>query len=207
MEADRARRDLDLIRRVLDRSRRCVDPHAFHFVHWGAIVLAWFPISNLLVREGRFDLANVTGAASLLLGFALSWMRESRLKTAPRIAGEDEVFSRQVIRAVWGPLAAAGFVSAFGPATGFIEGPHVPVIWGIAYAAIAFMMGILYTPEFHWSGMAIFGGCLAAMAFPEWNGVILGPFMGLGLIVPGAMAERRVRRAAAEGAGDGLLAG
>lgn len=207
MEADRAGRDLELIRRVIDRSRRCVDPHAFHFVHWGAIVLVWFPLVNLLLREGRRDLALATAAASLLLGFGLSWFRESRLRGTPRLAGEDEVFSRQVIRAVWGPLAAAGVLSGFGPATGFIEGPNVPVIWGLAYAAIAFIMGILYTPEFHWSGMAIFGGCLAAMAFPEWNGAILGPFMGLGLMVPGVMAERRVRRAAAEGAGDGLLAG
>lgn len=32
------------------------------------------------------------------------------------------------------------------------------------------------------------------MAFPYYNGYILGPFMGLGLIIPGTMGERRVRK-------------
>ena len=40
--------DLDFLRRLLARSERRVDPHAFHFVHWGLIVLVWYPLSNAL---------------------------------------------------------------------------------------------------------------------------------------------------------------
>ncbi len=37
------------------------------------------------------------------------------------------------------------------------------------------------------------------MALPDVQGWILGPVMGLGMIVPGVMAERRVRRLREEG--------
>ena len=39
---------------------------------------------------------------------------------------------------------------------------------------------------------------VAAMGFPDINGYILGPAMGLGMIIPGMMAEKRVRRLQAE---------
>ena len=62
----------------------------------------------------------------------------------------------------------------------------------------AFIVGIVYSAEYFWSAGAIFLAALAAMAFPEWNGYILGPVMGLGLFVPGLRAELRVRRMARE---------
>jgi hypothetical protein len=61
------------------------------------------------------------------------------------------------------------------------------------YANLAVMVGIVYRREFVLSGAAIFLASLVAMVWPDWSGVILGPVMGLGLMVPGWMAERRVR--------------
>jgi hypothetical protein len=53
-------------------------------------------------------------------------------------------------------------------------------------------VGIVYRREFLWGGLAIFLAAVAAMAWPEWNGMILGPAMGLGIGIPGLLAERRV---------------
>jgi hypothetical protein len=202
MDAKNAAGDLEYIRSVMERSRRRIDPHAFHFVHWGAIVAVWYPAANLLLHRGEKGAAIAVGVASLLLGMLLSGIREARLARRPRLPGEDELVGEQVLKVVWGSLGAALLVSVFGPATGFLRGETVPVVWGLAYANLAFMTGVVYSRESLWSGGFILAGCLLAMAFEEWNGVILGPVMGLGLIVPGLMAERRVREMARETAAE-----
>ena len=79
-----------------------------------------------------------------------------------------------------------------------VPGEKIPVVWGIAYAAMAYNVGIVYRAEFLWSGVLIFAGSLLALALPDAQGYILGPVMGLGMIVPGVMAERRVRAMRAE---------
>jgi hypothetical protein len=56
----------------------------------------------------------------------------------------------------------------------------------------------VYPHAFHWAGIAIFVATLAATALPDWNGLILGPAQGLGLLLPGLQAERRVRRLGTE---------
>lgn len=204
MDAHGAADDLSFIRAVMERAQRRIDPHAFHFVHWGALVLVWYPSLNLLERAGHREAMGWVGGSCLLLGMLLSGIREWRLSKRPRLMGGESLVERQVLRVVWGSLGAAALVSFFGPATGFLRGEDVPIVWGVAYANLAFMVGVVYSREYIWSGLFIFAGSLLAMAFREWSGVILGPFMGLGMIVPGVMAERRVRRMAAEEAGVGI---
>ena len=204
MDAAGAADDLTFIRAVMDRAQRRIDPHAFHFVHWGALVLVWYPALNLLDRAGERAAMPWVGGGALLLGMLLSGVREWRLSKKPRLAGGESLVERQVLRVVWGSLGAAFLVSFLGPATEFIRGSEVPIVWGFAYANLAFMVGVVYSREYLKAGLFIFAGTLLAMVFEEWNGVILGPFMGLGLMVPGLMAERRVRAMAAEEAGAGI---
>jgi hypothetical protein len=186
--------DLEYIRGVLDRTHRRIDPHAFHFVLWGAIVLIWYPLANVFEHMERLDLYGILGGASFLLGMTLSSVLEFRLRKKSRIEGENTFVGRQVGWIVFGCITAGIVLSAVGPAFEFIEGRNVPVIWGLVYATLAFMVGVVYSPEYKVSGAAMFVAALAAMAVPQWNGVILGPVMGFGMIVPGLMAERRVRR-------------
>jgi hypothetical protein len=82
-------------------------------------------------------------------------------------------------------------LSAVAPGFGLIEPSNVPLLWGLVYANIAFMSGVVYDREFLWSGVAIFLGAVLAMAYQSYNGYILGPFMSIGLIIPGLRAERR----------------
>ena len=68
----------------------------------------------------------------------------------------------------------------------------------LVYALMAFMVGVVYRSEFLWAGLGIWAAAIVAMFLPDYNGFIVGPAMGLGMIVPGVMAERRVRRMRAE---------
>jgi hypothetical protein len=44
------------------------------------------------------------------------------------------------------------------------------------------------------SGVLIFVGCIMAIILQQYNGYILGPVMGLGMLIPGLRAEARVRQ-------------
>ena len=98
-------------------------------------------------------------------------------------------------------MLVAFFLSAAGPATGFIPGPYVNVLWGFVYANMAFMIGVVYTREYLLAGAFIAAGTVLALFLPRHSGFVLGPFMGLGMIVPGVMAERRVARLKRESGG------
>lgn len=194
MDARTAENDLAFLRSVLDRTRRRVDPHAFHFVAWGAIVLVWYPAQNALELRGAPAAWQIgLGTASLLLGATIGAVGEMRLARRTDLPPEDEPFSRQVILAVWGALLPAVLLSFLGPALQLFEGQRVPLVWGLAYAAMAWTIGVVYSREFLFGAAWIFMGCLAALAAPEWAGFALGPTMGLGLLVPGLVAMRRVR--------------
>jgi MFS family permease len=201
MESNAAAEDLQYIRRIMDRAGRSIDPHLFHLVHWGAIVLLWYPAENLLERAGHSSLEVALGGVALLLGAVLSATLEFRLKGRPRLEGGNPHVERQVLFAVFGPLVLGTILSALGPATGFIEGPFIPCLWGLVYALIAYGVGIVYTPEWIWAGAFIFAGTIAAILVSGFAGIILGPTMGLGMIVPGIIAERRVKRIREEDAG------
>lgn len=193
MEPTSARDDLSFIKQVLDRTHRMIDPHAFHYVHWGGIVLIWYPLANLFIDLGRQAWVLPLSVVAIALGMALSTFREIRLARRPRLEGQNTFVGRQVVWILAVSLGAGGALSGLAPATGFIEGADVPIIWGLAYANMAFMIGVIYTRDFLVAGAFIFLGCVAAMLFQAQCGYILGPVMGLGLIVPGIRAECRVR--------------
>lgn len=191
-----AARDLAYIRDVMERTSKRVDPHAFHYVHWGAIVLLWYPLATWLTRTGHLDLLLPVSAVALGLGAALSIVREVRLgRRGERQEGPTPI-ARQVMLVTAGAITAGAVLSAIAPAFGFIAGPEVPTLWGLVYAAMAFGIGVVYDRAFLAAAVVIFVGAVVAIAWPAGNGYVLGPTMGLGMIVPGWRAERRVRRGA-----------
>ena len=188
-----AARDLAYIRDVLERTSRRVDPHAFHYVHWGAIVLVWYPLATWCTRTGRLAWLLPLGLAALATGAALSVAREVRLGRRGQRQGPPTPIERQVAWITAGALGAGALLSAVGPAFAFIEGPGVPTLWGLVYAAMAFGIGVVYDRAFLVASAVIFAGALSAIVLPQIDGYLLGPTMGLGMIVPGLRAERRVR--------------
>jgi len=189
--------DLEYVRRVIERTQARVDPHAFHFVLWGTLVLFVYPLLNWLETAAP-DWRLPIGVAALVVGAAGSALLEWRLQTRPRVAGENTFVARPVVLIVSPVLGAAALLSAIGPPTGAVPGPYVPVVWGFAYAVMAFMVGVVYTTEYLVAGAAIFAGSVVALLHVDVAGYVLGPCMGLGMIVPGLMAERRVARMRAD---------
>lgn len=195
-----AANDLEYVRRIVERTHARVDPHAFHFVLWGSLVLVFYPLLNWLELAGREAWMPWLGGGALLVGALGSTLFEA-VTRKPRVPGENTFVARQVVLVVFANLVVAFFLSAAGPATGFIPGPYVSVLWGFVYANMAFMIGVVYTREYLLAGAFIAAGTVLALFLPRYSGMILGPFMGLGMIVPGVMAERRVARLRRESGG------
>jgi hypothetical protein len=201
MDTHTAQQDLQFIHDVVARTHRRMDPRAFHYVHWGLIVLIWFPLANWLQDGERFSAMIAVGVGAVVLGFVVSGLREWRLANRPRIEAENTFIAGQVARITAANIVAGMVLSGLGPSFGFIDGPHVPILWGLIYANMAFMIGVAYSRDFLVAGIAIFVGVVLAIVFSDQSGYILGPFMGLGMIVPGLRAEGRVRRMQAEDGG------
>ena len=186
--------DLLYIRDVLARTEARIDPHAFHFVMWGALVLVCYPLLNWLELSGRPWAMLWLGVSALVLGSVLSCVFEIRLARRPRLPGENTFVGRQVVQIVWFNVGLGILLSAIGPGSGLIPHQAVSLVWGFVYANMAYMVGVVYRTEYLVAGLAIAAGALAAWFLPSYRGFILGPFMGLGMIIPGVMAERRVAR-------------
>jgi hypothetical protein len=186
--------DLQFIRRVVERTQARIDPHAFHFVLWGTLVLFWFPLVNWCELSGRNSLAVKLGVGALIIGTVGGFLLEMRLKSRSRLEGENTFVSTQIMRLVFYHIGVAAFLSAAGPGTGFIPGPFVPVLWGFTYASMMYAIGVVYMREYTVAGLAILAGTVIALFNVRYAGMILGPFMGLGAMVPGLIAERRVAR-------------
>ncbi len=193
MDSASAQTDLEFVKQIVEKTSQRIDAHAFHSVHWGVIVLIWYPIANWFWLEGMTTWYIAIGIASVLLGTVLSVWRGAATVKNPRLAGANTFISNQLSTIVFANLIAGFVLSAIAPATDFIAGPNVPIIWGLVYANMAFMMGVTYSLDFLVSGIAIFAGCIIAVFLQPYNGFILGPFMGLGMIIPGLRAEARIR--------------
>jgi len=193
--------DIRFIRQVLERTQARIDPHAFHFVLWGALVLVCYPLTNWFELMGRGDLGTWAGLGMLAVGTLGSWLLEARLKSRSRLEGENTFVSRQVVLLVFYHIGVAAFLTAAGPISGFIPGPFVPLLWGFTYASMMYTIGVVYTREYLLAGFVILLGTVISLFLVRYAGMILGPFMGLGAIIPGVLAERRVARMRTERAG------
>ncbi|MEM8885124.1 MAG: hypothetical protein AAGD14_13730 [Planctomycetota bacterium] len=182
--------DLRYIREVLTRTQARIDPHAFHFVLWGGLVLVAYPLLNWFELGGDLAAMAWTGGVALALGTLGSTIFEMRLSGKPRLEGENTFVAGQVVRIVFMNVALGVVLTAIG----LVPPEAIPLIWGFVYANMAYMVGVVYMPEYRWSGIVIAAATLLAWFQADYRGFILGPAMGLGMIVPGVMAERRVAR-------------
>ena len=199
-ENPNATADLAYIRNLIERTDRRIDPHAFHYVHWGFIVLLWYPLAKWFELQGNLKMMMWLGIGAVVTGVALSVGREMILQKHPRLEAENTYVSNQIMWITFLCIAAGAILSAVSPNFGFIDGPNIPTMWGIVYAVMASMIGVVYRRAFLYAGIFIFLGAVVAIVLPQWNGFIVGPAMGLGMIVPGLQAERRVKQLQAEAA-------
>jgi len=194
MDRTQASQDLEIIRRILEQTRRRVDPQMFHLIIWGSIVLVWYPLMTWFERAGNGWAQLYLGIGAIALGAGLSSFLGWRACRRPRLPGANTHLGSQLAKVV-AIFVAVGMVLSMAMPTLARGGErYIPHAWGLLYALMLMTMGALYSREFFWCGLPCLAATLAAVRWPEFAGYILGPAMGLGCIVAGAIAERRVAR-------------
>lgn len=194
MDREQAARDLELIGRVLDQTRRRVDPQSFHMILWGTIVLVWYPLMSWLEAAGRertcLWVSLVAIGGGTLLSTVLGWRAGRR----PRLAASNTLLAKRLGLLV-AVFVATGVVLSFAvPVLAHGGGRYVPHVWGLLYALMLMTLGVFYSREFFFCGLPSLLATLAALHWVDQSGYLLGPAMGLGCIVAGTIAERRVAR-------------
>jgi len=194
MNPEQAAQDLALIRRVLEQTRRRVDPQMHHAILWGTIVLIWYPLMSWFERSGDGRAQLIVSFAAVWCGAILSAWRGWRSSRHPRLAAANTTLARQ-LGAVTGIFVGSGvLLSVAAPALSPGAERFVPHIWGMLYALMLMTLGVFYSREFLFCGLPCLLATMAALRWPDAAGYILGPAMGLGCIVAGCIAERRVAR-------------
>ena len=117
MEKNAAAADLDFIASIIQRTQRRIDPHAFHYVLWGVLVLVCYPLLNWFQNAGNVPAMGWVGGSALLVGALGSTLTELRLARRPRLAGENTFVSKQVALITWANVGPGILLSAVGPAS------------------------------------------------------------------------------------------
>lgn len=194
MNPQQAAEDLRLVRSILEATHRRIDPQMFHFIIWGALVLFWYPAENWFALRGNPDGAVPVRIAAIATGAALSGLLGFIANRKPRVAGENTQLSRQ-LGAVVALFIGSGVAGTILIGVRHAGGEaYIPMLWGFVYALCLVTLGIFLSRDLVPCGLLALAGTGAAVALPQYGGFILGPTMGLGALVAGILAERRVAR-------------
>src|SRR5262245_47244733 len=153
MDREQAARDLELIGRVLEQTRRRGDPQMFSLIVLGTIVLIWYPLMSWFEASGR-DRARVwVSAVALGGGVSLSTFLGWWYARRPRLAASNTTLAKRL-----GQLTAifvvTGVVLSFAvPTLAEGGGAYVPHVWGLLYALMLMTLGVIYSREFFFCGL------------------------------------------------------
>lgn len=194
MEKEKAFEDLNLINKVLQMTHRRVDPHMFHLIIWGLIVLVWYPLLNYLTLTNQFYYIPATMAFFLGGGGIASFIFSMRTVARPRIKAGNVRFSLKIGAIAWYFTGLGVVISILIPKLYPGSYQLLYPIWGGIYALMLFTWGIFYSIEFLWCSFLPLLGTIASLVWLQYAGFILGPTMGIGVLIPGVIAELRVAR-------------
>lgn len=192
MENRNAREDLELIRRMMEESRREVVDRGKHFLIWGVLPVVGLVATYMNAVEGGEPYAHWVWLGVLVVGWTASMMvgwRDGRTSKVTTPA-------RRILSAVWVSMAIALTLVALAGMFGSLVSTHaLPGLMSVMLAPPVLVSSVL-TGE-RWLGLVAAGWWLggAVMLFvPGLYTLLLMAAMSLLLLaVPGAVLYARSR--------------
>ena len=190
--------DLKFIRSVIEKTCRKIDPGWAIMVAWGLIVMIGFPVAYFLKTRQLDTWKWPIYLLLLVISFCVAIYFGAKATMRERKAGLISKLSKQIYW-VWFILLANGILwTCLGLFRDHICG--FGFLWAAIYGIALSMMGILYSREWLYGGMAIFAGIIAAYFTEPYAYYILGIVMGLACIIPAIIAQRNYRKQEKENA-------
>lgn len=190
--------DLKFVRSVIEKTCRRIDPGWPIIITWGLFIMVGFPVLYFL-KIHQID--NWLWRIQWLLvaaGFSISAYFVFKAVIRERKAGIISKLSKQIYL-IFLILSVNGFIWTYLD----LFRDHIGG-FGFLWTAIAgielSMIGILYSKEWLYGGMAIFAGIIAASFTESYAYYILGIVTGLSCIIPAIIARRNYRKQEKENA-------
>ena len=190
--------NLQFMRSVIEKTHRKIDPGWPIMIIWGLIFMIGFPALYYL-KMNQLDqwiwpiqwLLVVIGVGTTLYFGANARLRERKAGLIPQLS--------QQIYLIWFILTANAIIwICLGLFKDHIGGFGflITAIYGVGLS----MMGILYSREWLYGGIAIFAGIIAASFTEPYAYAIIGITTGLACIIPAIIAQRNYRKQEKENA-------
>jgi len=180
--------DLKFIRSVVEKTCRKIDPGWPIIVTWGLIIMIGFPLAYFLKTRQLDTWKWPIYLLLLVISFCVAIYFGTKATMRERKAGLISKLSKQIYW-IWFILLANGILwTCLGLFKDHIGG--FGFLWTAIYGIALSMMGILYSREWLYGGIAIFAGIIAAYFTEPYAYYILGVVTGLACIIPAIIAQR-----------------
>jgi hypothetical protein len=194
MKSFDAAEELNFIHAMINRSHRRIDPAAPIMIAWGAICLIGYSATHWLMHINAMHQLGLMWGSLQCAGILFSAVFVWRKARYWRSLGINTYVSRQLVL-IWLIIGANGTLwYIYGPQAGIVSAQAVGFLWAALFAIGLSMMGIVYSKEWLVAGICVSAAIMFAGAFQSLSLIILGTAMGLGCIVPGAIAHVRFHR-------------
>jgi len=190
--------DLKFMRSVIEKTCRKIDPGWPILITWGLILMIGFPVLYFLkIRQLDNWLWRVQWLL-VVIGFSISIYFVTKAIKRERKAGLISKLSKQIYW-IFIILSANGIIwTCLDLFRDHIGG--FGFLWTAICGIELSMIGILYSREWLYGGIAIFAGIIAAYFTAQYAYVILGIVTGLACIVPAIIAQRNYSKQEQENA-------
>jgi hypothetical protein len=180
--------DLNFVRSVIEKTCGKIDPGWPIMITWGLILMIGFPLLYFLkIRQLDNWLWHIQWLL-VVVGFSISIYFINKAIKRERKAGLISKLSRQIYW-IFIVLSANGIIwTSLDLFRDHIGG--FGFLWTAICGIELSMVGILYSREWLYGGIAIFAGIIAACFTEPYAYVILGIVTGLACIIPAIISQR-----------------
>ena len=191
--------DLKFIRSVIEKTCIKIDPGWAIMVGWGLVIMIGFPVAYFIKIRQLDTWKWPIYLLILVISFGVAIYFGAKATLRQRRAGSISNLSKQIYQ-VWLILLANGSIwTCLGLFKDHIGG--FGFLWTAIYGIALCMMGILYSREWLYGGIAIFVGIIAACFTDSYAYIILGIVTGFACIIPAIIARRNYRKQEMSGSG------
>jgi hypothetical protein len=193
MNEKEAKENLEMIRRMIEETKKGVAYSGHIYIFWGVIVLIAVLINYVLVFSRLYQYIFISWLALMVLGFAYSVYhgvtREKKAKVT--------TFPDKAIGYTWFgcgvTLMILGFVA---PLAGVYSGQMIPAVIAVVIGSACFITGRLYEWKLlTWASLLWWGGGVAMMVLKSESRFLIFPFLIIvGYLIPGFILRANYKK-------------